>query len=97
MRTTPEENAQLGRILAEKVNLSTGPVTVMLPKKAISVISAPGQPFHDAEADAALFGAWKAGLKPGIPVIEMECAINDAAFAEACAHELLKNIRNRSR
>jgi hypothetical protein len=36
-------------------------------------------------------------LKPGIPVIEMECAINDAAFAEACAHELLKNIRNRSR
>jgi uncharacterized protein (UPF0261 family) len=97
MRTTPEENAALGKILAEKVNLSTGPVTVMLPKQAISVISAPGQPFHDSAADAALFEAWKAGLKPGIPVIEMDCAINDAAFAEACARELLKNIEARSR
>ena len=55
----------------------------MLPKKAISVISAAGQPFHDPAADTALFEAWKAGLKPGIPVIEMDCAINDAAFAEA--------------
>jgi uncharacterized protein (UPF0261 family) len=97
MRTTPEENAALGKILAEKVNLSTGPVTVMLPKQAISVISAPGQPFHDPVADTALFEAWKAGLKPGIPVIEMDCAINDAAFAEACARELLKNIEARSR
>ena len=53
LRTTPEECAQLGRILAEKVNLSTGPVTVLLPKKAISVISAEGQPFHDPVADAS--------------------------------------------
>ena len=37
MRTTPEECAGLGKILAEKVNLSKGPVTVLLPKKAISV------------------------------------------------------------
>src|SRR6266480_607400 len=41
MRTTPEECAKLGKILAEKVNLSTGPVTVLLPLRAISVISAP--------------------------------------------------------
>jgi uncharacterized protein (UPF0261 family) len=29
MRTTPEECARLGAILAEKVNLSSGPVTVL--------------------------------------------------------------------
>jgi uncharacterized protein (UPF0261 family) len=89
MRTNAEECAQLGKILAEKVNLSTGPVTVLLPLRAISVISAPGQPFHDPAADAALFTAIKSHLRKGIPVIELDCAINDAIFAEACAEALL--------
>ena len=92
MRTTPEECAQLGRILAEKCNLSTGPVTVLLPLKGISVISAPGQPFYWPEADAALFGEWKRHLRPGIPVIEYDGNINDPAFAELCVSELLKNV-----
>ncbi|MBM3876974.1 MAG: UPF0261 family protein [Verrucomicrobia bacterium] len=93
MRTTPDECAQLGRILAGKVNLSTAPVTVLVPLRAISVISAEGQKFHDPAADRALFENLKAHLRPGIPVIEMDCAINDPAFAGACAGELLKNIR----
>jgi uncharacterized protein (UPF0261 family) len=92
MRTTPEECAQLGKIIAEKINLSTAPVTVLLPRKAISVISAPGQKFHDPAADRALFDAIKTGLRADIPVIEMDCAINDAAFAEACVNALLNNI-----
>jgi uncharacterized protein (UPF0261 family) len=92
MRTTPEECAQLGRILAEKCNLSTGPVSVLLPLKGISVISAPGQPFYWPEADAALFGEWKRHLRPGIPVVEYDGNINDPAFAELCVGELLKNI-----
>jgi uncharacterized protein (UPF0261 family) len=92
MRTSPEECAQLGKIIADKVNLSTGPVTVLLPRKAISVISAPGQPFHDPAADQALFAALKANLRPGLEVVEMDCAINDAAFAEACARALLRNM-----
>src|SRR5688572_29501764 len=69
MRTTPDECAQLGKILAEKVNLSTGPVTVLIPKRAISVISADGQKFHDASADEQLFCGIKTNLRPGIEVI----------------------------
>jgi uncharacterized protein (UPF0261 family) len=92
MRTTPEECAQLGRIIAEKVNLSTGPVTVLVPKKAISVISAPGQKFHDPVADRALFDAIKINLRKDVEVIEMDCGINDAPFAEACAKALLGHI-----
>jgi uncharacterized protein (UPF0261 family) len=92
MRTTPEECAQLGRIIAGKVNASTGPVTVLIPRRAISVISAAGQKFHDPVADQALFDALKSNLRPEIEVIEMDCAINDAPFADACARALLRNI-----
>lgn len=92
MRTTPAECAQLGNIIAQKLNASTGPVTVLIPRNGISVISAPGQPFHDRPADEALFDALKANLRRDIEVIEMDCVINDPAFAEACAQALLENI-----
>ena len=92
MRTSPDECAQLGKILTEKLNLSTAPVTVLLPLRALSVISAPGQKFHDPDADAALFTALKTHLRRDIPVIELDCTVNDTAFAAACAQALLKNI-----
>ncbi|MGH7944935.1 MAG: Tm-1-like ATP-binding domain-containing protein [Opitutaceae bacterium] len=92
MRTTPAECAELGRIIAEKVNLSIGPVTLLLPLRAISVISEAGGPFHDTEADAALFTSLKHTLRPDIPVQEFDCTVNDPKFAEACVAALLKNI-----
>ena len=95
MRTTPEECAQLGKIIAEKLNASRGPVSVLLPRKAISVISAPGQPFHDPVADDALFNGIKTNLRSDLELIEMDCEINDPRFAEACAGTLLKNMKSR--
>ena len=94
MRTTPEECAKLGRILAEKLNLSAGPVTVLLPLRGGSVIGAPGGPFHDANADAALYSSLKSALRSDIPVVEMDCAINDPTFAEACAQVLLRQLES---
>lgn len=93
MRTTPEECARLGKILAEKVNAYTAPVTVLLPLGGISVISAPGQPFHNPAADAALFNAIRDHLRKDIPVVEFDGPINDPAFAKACAEALLANLK----
>ena len=95
MRTTPDECAELGRILAEKANAYRGPITVLLPLHAISIISAPGGAFHWPEADAALFGAIKSNLRADIPVIEVDAAINDPVFADACAKALLAGIAKR--
>lgn len=92
MRTTPEECAQLGKILADKLNRSTGPVTVVLPLRGGSMIGAPGGPFHDPAADTALFSALKQSLRADIPVQELDCAINDAVFADACAKTLLRQL-----
>ena len=95
MRTSPDECAELGQILAEKVNAYTGPVTVLLPKKAISVISADGGAFHDPIADEALFTSLKKHLNPAVPVVEMDCVINDPAFAKACAETLLNHLQKK--
>lgn len=93
MRTTPDECRELGRVLAGKLNAYTAPVTVLIPRKAISIISAAGQPFHDPAADAALFDALATELRDGIEIQSMDFEINDPAFASACAESLLKNIR----
>lgn len=92
MRTTPEECAELGRILAEKVNAYAAPVTVMIPQKAISVISAEGGAFHDPAADEALFRGIKQTLRKDVRVVEMDAAINDETFAKACAEALLRGM-----
>lgn len=88
MRTTPDECAKLGRIIAEKVNGYTAPAAVMIPRKAISVISAAGQPFHDPAADEALFSALRDHSR--VPVEEFDEEINSPVFAAACARKLLE-------
>lgn len=90
VRTTPEENEELGRIIAGKLNQSVGPVAVYLPLRGVSVISAVGGPYHWPEADAALFQSLHTHLRKDIPVHEMDNHINDAPFAHAMAHGLLE-------
>jgi uncharacterized protein (UPF0261 family) len=93
MRTTPDECAALGRLVAEKVNASRGPVSVLIPRRGISVISAAGGAFQDQCADAALFDALASGLRPDVPCIALDCEINDPAFASACVEALLANMK----
>jgi uncharacterized protein (UPF0261 family) len=92
MRTNLEENHKLGQLIAEKLNQSTGPVTVLLPRRGISVISEEGGAFHWPEADAVLFETLKAKLRKDIPVIEMDNTINDPAFAARSAEALIASI-----
>lgn len=93
MRTTPEENAEIGRRLAEKANASTGPVAFLLPLKGVSLLDSPGQPFWDPEADQACYRAIKENVKPGIQVVELDCNLNDPEFAEKAAEMLLGMLK----
>ena len=88
MRTTLEECAELGRILAEKTNAYTSPCAIMIPKKAISVISAEGQAFHDAAADESLFTAIRENAN--CEVTELDLEINSPEFARACVDKLME-------
>ena len=89
MRTTADENRQLGSKLAEKVNMSTGPCAVMLPLRGVSMIDAPGQPFYGPEEDAALFDAVRGGVdRSRAELVEVDAHVNDDAFARAAVDKL---------
>ena len=85
MRTTPEENAAIGAFIVERLNRMPGPVRFLLPLKGVSAIDAADQPFHDPEADAALFDAIRQGWAKAKhrKLIELDLNINDPAFAAA--------------
>jgi uncharacterized protein (UPF0261 family) len=85
MRTTPGENARIGHWIVERLNSMEGPVRFLLPLGGVSAIDAPGKPFHDPEADAALFHAIRTGWKTAAnrQLVEVDAHINDPAFAEA--------------
>ena len=90
MRTTPAECAELGQIIAEKLNKTTGPTALFVPLRGVSMIDAPGQPFHAPEADQALFEALRKHLDhTKVDLVELDLHINDPAFAEAMAARLL--------
>jgi uncharacterized protein (UPF0261 family) len=89
VRTTPEENVQLGRIIAGKLNMSTGPVEVFIPLRGISVIASPGGPYYWPEADTALFESIRTNLRKDIPYHALDLNINDPEFARAMAEALL--------
>ena len=88
MRTTPEENADLGEIIADKLNAAAGPTALVLPLSDVSMLDVEGEDFYDPEADAALFDALRANLDDSVELIEREAPINDEAFAEALASKL---------
>ena len=95
MRTTPEENAQLGDEIARKVAASSGPAAILLPLQGVSAIDRAGQPFDDPEARTALLESIRrqAGLAD---ILELDQHINDPLFACAAAEKLLALLRSPS-
>ena len=93
MRTTPEETAELGRIMARKLSEAKGPTTVIIPTRGVSAIDQTGQPFDSPEARAAWIENLKAHIADNVTVIEMDAHINDDEFATQLAETLLASIQ----
>ena len=87
MRTTGEENARIGRFIAEKLNRMNGAVRFLLPMKGVSALDQDGQPFFDRQADAALFATIEENFHDTSThrLVKLPYHINDPQFAEALA------------
>jgi uncharacterized protein (UPF0261 family)/ABC-type branched-subunit amino acid transport system ATPase component len=85
MRTTPDENRAAGQWIGQRLNLMEGPMRFLLPEGGVSMLDRPGAPFHDPEADAALFEAIEKTVRPTSKrVVErVRANINDTAFVDA--------------
>jgi uncharacterized protein (UPF0261 family) len=92
MRTTPEENDQLGKEIAHKASAAKGPTAVLVPLRGVSALDREGGSFWHPEADAALFQSLRAWMSPAVEFVEMDLHINDPAFAEAAAATLLRYL-----
>jgi uncharacterized protein (UPF0261 family) len=93
MRTTREENTELGQIIAAKLANAKGPTVLMIPKRGVSAIDVEGKPFYDAEADEALFAALRKNVTPNVTLVELDADINSDAFATEAAHRLLALVK----
>src|SRR5713101_6645700 len=96
MRTTPEECAKLGKIIAQKLNMATGPVSLFIPLKGFSMIDTEGHPFYDPVADRMLIDNLTRELNDTVEVRELDMDINDPRFAHAMADRLLVYMEARS-
>ena len=77
----------MGRWIGDKLNHCQGPVRFLIPEGGVSLIDAPGQPFHDPDADAALFGALAETVveTEHRRLVRLPHNVNDPAFADALA------------
>ena len=95
MRTTAAEHQSCGRFIAGKLNQMAGPVRFFLPLKGVSLIDAPGQPFHDPAADRMLFDTLESEFRPGSNrrLVKLDLNINEPAFAKALVDHFLEIVR----
>jgi uncharacterized protein (UPF0261 family)/ABC-type branched-subunit amino acid transport system ATPase component len=85
MRTTPDENRAIGEWIGGRLNQMQGPVRLLLPEGGVSALDAPGKPFHDPAADAALFEALESTVRQTSQrrIVRVPANINDDAFVSA--------------
>ena len=98
MRTTPEECTRMGRWIGERLNQMEGQVRFFLPEAGVSALDAPGKPFHDLTARAALFTALVETMRQTASrqLIRLPHHINDPEFADALV-AAFRNLHGDSR
>jgi uncharacterized protein (UPF0261 family) len=92
LRTTPEECRQIGDWIGRKLNACEGQVRFLIPQKGVSAIDAPGEPFFDPAADAALFEALERTVRQTVRrrLVRLPLHINDPEFADALVENFLE-------
>ena len=82
IRTNADEMAKTGELIAQKLNLSKGPVAVIIPLRGFSALDSEGQPWYEPETDKAFTTELKRNLDPKVAVLEVDVHINDPQFSD---------------
>jgi uncharacterized protein (UPF0261 family) len=89
VRLDRDEMAELGRVVAQRLNESRGPVRVVAPSQGFSLADVEGGDLWDPDADAAFLEALSSGLRAEMAFELVDTHINDPAFADLVAERYL--------
>lgn len=92
VRASRKEMAEVGRVMAERLNEATGPVAILVPLKGWSIYGREGGPLYDPQGNQILVHALKQHLKKHVRLEEIDAHINDYSFANACVHVLWESM-----
>jgi uncharacterized protein (UPF0261 family) len=92
VRLEREEMAELGHLVAERLNDARGPLHVLGPTLGFSLADVEGGDLWYPEADAAFLDALGAGLRPDIRLELVDTHVNDPAFADLVAERYLTMV-----
>ena len=93
VRLSAEEGAELGRTIAARLADATGPVSVVVPLRGLSLADAEGGDLYDPPADRALFDSLRAALRPDFAYEEVDLHVDDPAFADLVADRYLTLVK----
>jgi uncharacterized protein (UPF0261 family) len=83
LRMSPRELKEVAALFAEKLNLSRGPVKLVIPLRGWSSVDSPGNPTYDPEEDRLFTTELRKTLKKGIQIVEVDANMEDPEFAKA--------------
>ena len=96
MRTTPDENVEIGTWIGNKLNACQGRVTLFIPQNGVSMLDCEGGDFWWPEANEALFKALKSTIQRNEKreIVELPNHINDPEFAAVLANAFIASARD---
>ena len=94
VRSNAQECDLFAKTVADRLRGAVGPISVLIPQKGTSSSDVEGGPLYDPYADRILFESAKKYIDGGVPVIELDCHINDPVFAELAANTMLKLLNS---
>jgi uncharacterized protein (UPF0261 family) len=89
VRLSREEEVELGRVVAARLNAAVGPVHVVAPTRGFSLADAEGGDLWDPEADAAFLESLESALRDDIPFEAVDAHVDDHDFADLVAERYL--------
>jgi len=95
LRISPKELREVAALFAAKLNLSRGPVKVVIPLRGWSSVDSPGNPTYDPEEDRLFTTELRKTLKKEIEIVEVHANMEDPEFAKTLirvALEMFKEV-----
>jgi uncharacterized protein (UPF0261 family) len=90
VRVSRNEMAQVGKIMAERLNEARGMTAVLIPLQGWSIYGAMGGPLYDEAGYTIFLKALKNRLRADIKLEEVDAHINDPLFADRCVKQLVE-------